>query len=113
LKQLKAEQTNKQFIELYLGYAENNPIEGLEAFALPETVQLSPEQAKDKQDRTEGAKNEFFAKFNKFTEINPQIPAETVEKAIGIEKGSLKSYNKSQKQLEQERDRQLKAMGLK
>jgi len=36
-----------------------------------------------------------------------------VEKAIGIEKGSLKTYNKSQKQLEQERDRQLKAMGLK
>ena len=110
LKQMKAEQTSKQFIELYLKYAENNAIEPLEAFALTETVQLSPEQLKDKQKRTQAAQDEFFSKFNKFVEKNPGIPAETVEKAIGIKQGSLKTYNKSVKQLEEEKQRQLDAI---
>jgi len=110
LKQMKAAETNKQFIELYLSYAENNPIEGLEVFALTETVQLSPEAQKAKQGRTEDAKNEFFAKFNAYTEKNPNVPTEIVEKVIGIKQGSLKSYNKSVKQLDEERQRQLDAI---
>ena len=110
LKQMKAEQTSKQFIELYLKYAEDNAIEPLEAFALTDSVQLSPEQLKDKQKRTQTAQDEFFSKFNKFVEKNPGIPAETVEKAIGIKQGSLKTYNKSVKQLEEEKQRQLDAI---
>ncbi len=112
LKQMKAADTNKRFIELYLSYAENNAIEPLEAFALTETVQLSPEQKKDAEKRTEDAKNEFFSKFNQFRELNPEIPAETTEKALGIKQGSLKAHNKSKRELEEERERQLKAIGL-
>lgn len=110
LKQMKASESNKLFIELYLELAKNNAIEPLEAFALPESVQLSPEQEKAKQARIQTEQDKFFGLFNQFRELNPQIPAETTEKAFGIKQGSLKSYNQSQKQIDEIKRNQLEAI---
>ena len=70
LKRLPADKTEKRFIELYLSYAQDNAIESLDAFAITETVQLSPEQLKDAEKRTEAARNEFFGKFDKLSLIH-------------------------------------------
>ena len=117
LRKMEASKSKKAFIELYLEFAQNNPIEPLEAFALTDGVQLTKEQQKDRENRTEGAKNEFFDKFNAFTVKNPSIPAEAVTKALeethGIKQGSLKQYAKTPKQLEDEKKRQLAAIANK
>ena len=111
LKQMKAAETGKRFIELYLSYAENNPIEQLDAFAITETVQLSPEQQKDADMRKQTAQNEFFAKFGC---ASVDKPVEQPKKQTkGVSKGKIPTCNKSKKQMETERDRQLKAMELK
>ena len=111
LKRLPADKTEKQFIELYLSYAQDNAIESLDAFALTETVQLSPEQLKEAEKRTEAARNEFFGKFDRFITQNPNITPEVATKAIeehhGIKQGSLKQHAKTPAQLEQEKQRQL------
>jgi hypothetical protein len=104
LKQMKAAETNKQFIELYLSYAENNPIEGLEAFALTETVQLNPEQLKDKQKRTQAAQNDFFKLFKnckvKSGEDVRFKGAKEMKVQTGIKKGSTGIKAKTPKQLD-------------
>ena len=105
LKNMKAAETGKRFIELYLSYAEDNAIESLEAFALTETVQLSPEQQKEADKRKQVAQNEFFARFGS---VNADKPVEQPKKeASGVSKGSLRVPTKSPKQLEDEKRRQL------
>ena len=108
LKNMKAAETGKRFIELYLSYAEDNAIESLEAFALTETVQLSPEQQKDADKRKQTAQNEFFARFGS---INTDKPVEQPKKeANGVLKGSLGRKAKTPQQLEAEKKRQLEML---
>ncbi len=110
LKQMRAADTNKQFISLYLSYAENNEIKPLDAFAITETVQLSEEQLKDKQRRIQVAQNEHLGKMNS---LFGKPVAKIVEKEVksqGVKKGSLKVYNKSPRQLEIEKQRQLESI---
>jgi hypothetical protein len=114
LKQMKAAETNKQFIELYLSYAENNPIEGLEAFALTETVQLSEEHLKAKQKRTQDAQSKCLSHLNGlFGKSEPKPVEQPKKKASGVSKGSTGIKAQTQKQADENRDKQLKAMGLK
>ena len=111
LKQMKAEQTSRQFIELYLKYAENNAIEPLEAFALAETVKLSPEQLKDKQKRTQTAQNECLNHLHGlFGKSEPKPVEQPKKQSEGVAKGSLRVPTKSVKQLDEEKQRQLDAI---
>lgn len=128
LKQMKASDSNKRFIELYLSYAENNAIESLDAFALEDMTTSSYEERKlarereersdeENEARDEAAKAGFFSLFGQFVEKNPNIPADVAKKAIeehhGIKQGSLKKYAKTPAQLEENKQRQLKiAKGL-
>lgn len=108
LKNMKAAETGKRFIELYLSYAEDNPIESLEAFALPQSVQLSDEQLKEAEKRKQAAQNQFFKQFGS---IKADKPVEQPKKEVkGVQKGSLKTYSKTPKQLDEERKRQLDAI---
>ena len=108
LKKMKASDSDKRFIELYLYFAENNPIKPLEAFALTETVQLSPEAQKAKQKRTQDAQDAFLKQF---AGIKSDKPTEKPKKkAVGVQKGSLKEFAKSSKSEHEEKQRQLDAI---
>jgi hypothetical protein len=114
LKKLPATESNKKFIELYLELAKDNDIEPLEAFALTETVQLSPEQLKDKQKRTQTAQNECLNQLHGlFGKSEPKPVEQPKKKAGGVSKGSTGIKAQTQKQADDNRDKQLKAMGLK
>jgi hypothetical protein len=111
LKQMKAADTGKRFIELYLSYAENNAIESLEAFALTETVQLSKEQRKDADKRKQTAQNECLNHLHGlFGKSEPKPVEQPKKNADGVAKGSLRVPTKSVKQLDEERRRQLDAI---
>ncbi len=112
LKRLTADKTEKQFIELYLSCAQDNAIQMLDAFAITETVQLSEEQLKDKQRRIQTAQNEHLSKMNSLFGKPAAKIVEKEVKSVGVKKGSLKVFNKSAKQIEDEKQRQLKAVGL-
>lgn len=112
LRAMPAEKGKKRFIELYLEFASRMEIQTLEAFALTETVQLSEEQQKDADNRANDARKDFMSKFNSFALKDTDVPIEMVEKAynvkpVGIQQGSLKTYAKTPKQLEEEKQRQL------
>lgn len=107
LKTMKAADTNKRFIELYLIYAEDNPIEALESHLLTETVQLSPEQQKDAEKRAQYAQNEFLTKFSSLLDDDAEKP-EVKQSESGLKTESLKVKSKSPAQLEREKERQLK-----
>jgi hypothetical protein len=111
LKNLKASENKKQFVELYLTYAEGNAINELEGALLTETVQLSDEQQKDREKAIKTARNEFFAKFGAKGETKKVI--EPKKKAKGIKSGSTGRKAQTQKQADESRNKQLKAMGLK
>lgn len=107
LKKMKAADNNKQFIELYLGYAANNPIEAKESHLLTETVQLSEEQQKDADNRALIAQNQFLNKFK--GEIAKEAKVEPMKlENVGVKTGSLKTYKKTPIQKEDEKQRQLK-----
>ncbi len=114
LKQMKASETEKRFIELYLGYAADNAIEPLESILLAESVHLSPQQQLDKQKRIQSAQSEFFAKFDKYIDQNPEIPKETAEKAIekahGLKTGSLKEHRQTKAEIDEIKQKQLDAV---
>lgn len=111
LKKLPANESNKKFIDLYLELAKENDIEPLKAFALTETVQLSPEQLKDKQKRTQTAQNECLNHLHGLFGKSEHKPVEQPKKeAGGVSKGSLRVQTKSVKQLDEERQRQLDAI---
>lgn len=108
LKQMRAADTNKQFIELYLSYAANNEVTALEAFALTETVQLSPEQLKDANNRKLNAQNECLNQLHGlFGKPKPKEAVVEPTKQAGVQQGSLKTYAKTPAQLEAEKQRQL------
>lgn len=112
LKQMKALDTNKKFIELYLLYAEDSKIEPLEQALLTEEVQLTTEQQKEADKRNETAKNEclndLFSMFGKPHEKeNAKEPVGNGSE-IGVKQGSLKTYTKTPRQLEEEKKRQLR-----
>lgn len=111
LKKLPATESNKRFIELYLELAKEHDIEALEAFALTETVQLSKEQQKDADKRAHVARDEFFAMFGNVKEDKPVEKPK--KEAGGVSKGSTGIKAQTQKQADENRDKQLKAMGLK
>ena len=112
LKQMKAADTNKRFIELYLGYAENTPIEALESHLLTETVQLSDQQRKEAEKRAEMARNEFLGKFSGLIADKPEEKTKKQVKT-GIQSVKPATSYKSPAQLEKEKKRQLKAIGRK
>lgn len=106
LKQMKASDTNKKFIELYLRYAENNAIEPLESNLLTETVQLSEQQQKDAEKRALEAQNQFLNKFSSLIEGKPET--KQVNSESGLKTGSTKVYSKSVSDKQKEKERQLK-----
>jgi hypothetical protein len=111
LRQMKAADCKKGFIELYLKYAENNPIEQLEAFALTETVQLSPEQQKEADKRAQAAQSEFLAKFSGIAAEKPKEPVKKVKP--GLKAGKIQGETRqSLAAAEKERERQLRKAGL-
>ena len=112
LRQLKASECKKQFIELYLQFAENNAVEHLESHLLAEEVQLTTEQQKEAKKRAEAARNEFLGRFSCLIASKPD------EKPIKQAKTGVQSVKKvtsykSPAQLEKEKERQLKAIGRK
>lgn len=108
LHQLKEKESNKLFIELYLALAKETEIKMLDAFAITETVQLSPEQQKDADDRKLSAQNECMDQLHGlFGKPKPKEVVIESTKSVGIQQGSLKTYTKSVKQLEAEKQRQL------
>lgn len=111
LKNMKASECEKTFIELYLKYAEDNPIQHLDAFAITEVVQLSQEQQKDAKKRADKARELCVSSLLGGVSHKPKDKPAKVK--AGISKGRIATTNKSQKQMEAERDKQLKAMGLK
>lgn len=108
LKQLKAADTNKQFTELYLSYAENNAIESLDTFALTKTVQLSKEQQKDADNRATEAREAFFDKFRGNIDISHDKSPKKASK--GIVSGSLGIKQKTLAQDQEEIRRQISAL---
>jgi hypothetical protein len=108
LKKLPANESNKRFIDIYLELAKESDIEPLEAFALTETVQLSPEQLKDKQKRTQTAQNECLnALHGLFGKYEHKPVEQPKKKAGGVKKGSTGIKAKTPQQLDAERKRQL------
>jgi len=105
LKTMKATETNKRFIELYLMYAENNEIQALESNLLTETVQLSKEQQKDADKRALDAQNQFLNQFSNLIDEKEEVKPINVES--GVKTGSLKVKVKSEKEIEDSRQRQL------
>ena len=106
LKQMKASDTNKKFIELYLRYAENNAIEPLESNLLTETVQLSADQQKDADKRALEAQNQFLNQFSSLIEDKPET--KQVDCESGLKTGSTKVYSKTVSDKQKEKERQLK-----
>lgn len=105
LKTMKATETNKRFIELYLMYAENNEIQALESNLLTETVQLSKEQQKDAENRALDAQNQFLSQFSNLIDEKEEVKPVNVES--GVKTGSLKVSVKSRREIEDSRQRQL------
>jgi hypothetical protein len=111
LRQLKASESEKQFIKLYLHYAENNAIEPLESHLISETVQLSPEQQEEAERRANEAKNQFLEQFSGLIADKPKNEDKKVKP--GIKAGKIQAETKqSLAQAEKERVRQLKEAGL-
>ena len=65
LKSCKSSETNKKFIELYLKYAEDEPVMTLDAFSLTDGVTLSKEQKLDAEKRTQTAQADCMSKIKK------------------------------------------------
>ena len=107
LKRLPADKSEKRFIELYLQYAQDNPIEACESHLLTETVQLSEEQQKDADNRALIAQNQFLNKFKAETAKEAKVEPMKHEN-VGVKTGSLKVYKKTPIQKEDEKQRQLK-----
>jgi len=111
LRQLKSAECKKRFIELYLEFAADNEIELLDAFALTETVQLTPEQQKGAEKRKQDAQKEHLAKLNSMFGGIPKKdkPKAKVKVAKhGVVTGKIKTAHKSQAACDKERERQLK-----
>jgi hypothetical protein len=108
LKLMKAADTNKQFIELYLRYSADNAIEPLESHLLTEGVQLSEEQQKDADSRSKLAQNAFLDKFSDAIDDEPEEKQVDIKK--GLVTGKIKSSYKSPSQLDAEKQRQLNAI---
>lgn len=107
LRNLKAADCEKGFIAHYLRYAENNAIEPLESHLLTDGAQLSTEQQKEANRRNEAAKNECLdALHSMFGKPEPKVSTES-QKA-GVKTGRIKTHYKSAKQLDDERERQLR-----
>ena len=105
LKSMKATETNKRFIELYLMYAGNNEIQALESNLLTETVQLSKEQQNDADKRALDAQNQFLNQFSNLIDEKEEVKPINVKS--GVKTGSLKVKVKSAKEIEDSRQRQL------
>ena len=88
LKAMKSSDGKKRFIELYLEIASNNEFKLLDAYAITETVQLSKEQRKDADKRTQHAENSFLAKFSNLIDDEPEKEVKTVKS--GVNKGKIK-----------------------
>lgn len=113
LRQLKAADCKKGFIELYLKYAVDNKIKPLEAFALTDSVTLTPEQEKAAQERADAAKDDFLQKFSYIkTEKQDSIfdRAKDITPKRGVVTGKIKTQTKTPAQLEAEKKRQLEAI---
>ena len=109
LRQLKASECKKQFIELYLQFAENNAVEPLESHLLAEEVQLSHEQQKEAEKRSETARNEFLGKFSGL--IADKLDKKPIKQVkTGVQSVKPQRTYKSVAQCDKERERQLKAI---
>ena len=114
LRSMKAADGKKIFVELYLDFAQDNEITPIDAFALTETVQLSPKQQKDADDRKLNAQNEFLAKFGGLINEAQEVAVKKVKAKIetGVKTGKIPTAHKSQAKCDEERTRQLKQAGL-
>ena len=111
LRKMKARDCEKGFIAYYLEYAKNNAIEPLETHLLTETVQLTPEQEKEACRRKLEAQNQFF---DEFSSLIADKSENTAKKTIAKGVNSMpKANKKSVTQLEEEKQRQLKAIKAK
>lgn len=109
LRKMNSKDCEKGFIEHYLRYAQDNAIEPLEAFALTNGVQLSPEQQKEAEKRNEIARNECLDSLHSlFGKPEPKVTIESQK--TGLITGRIKTHYKSPKQLDDERERQLRAI---
>lgn len=107
LRQMKASESNKMFIEYYLSFAGNNEIKPLESHLLTETVQLSEEKQKDAENRANEARNSFLNKFSVLIS-SKQKKDEVKHQNTGIVQGKIKHKEyKSPSMLEAEKKRQL------
>lgn len=105
LKLMKAADSNKKFIELYLMIAADNPIEPLESHLLTESVQLTKEQQKDAENRAAVARDSFL---NQFSSLITEKPKKEVKQSqAGLKTESLKVRHKSQKEIDESRRLQL------
>lgn len=114
LKQLTADKSNKEFIDLYLRYAQDNAIESFDAFVLTDGVTLSSEQLKDAENRKLAAQNECLNKLHGL--FGKPVEKEAITNTVksGVKTRSTKVYSKTPAQLDAERERQLKLIkGLK
>jgi hypothetical protein len=106
LKKMKASDTNKYFVEYYLSYTQDYNIEPLESHLLTDGVQLSQEQQKDADKRSQAAQNSFLSKFSNLVGDKPE-QTEVIREKTGITQGSLRVPQKTAIQLEDEKKRQL------
>jgi hypothetical protein len=109
LKTKGSPDSNTRFIELYCKIALDKTVKLLPSNLLTQTVQLSPEQEKDKQKRAEVGRNEFMSSMCKqLGKHKPkQVVVDTFNPLKGISKGSTGRKAKTPKQLDDERARQL------
>lgn len=107
LRQKKASECESKFKGLYLKFASNNEIKPLDAFAITETVQLTPKQEKEAKNRAMKAQNQFLSTFSVLVKKN-KGNKEAPPKNKGIHTGKIKSGSyKSPAQMEAEKQRQL------
>jgi hypothetical protein len=107
LKRMEASKTEKRFIELYLQFASNNPVEPLESFLLTETVPLNKEAVKDAKNCADKAREACVSSLLGATSQKKKCKPDKVT-SPGVKQGSLKTYSKTPKQREAEKQRQLK-----
>lgn len=110
LKTMKAAGCKKHFELYYLKYAESNKITTLDAFSLTDGVSLSPEQEKAAQARTLAARDEFLASVGQLIGKPVIEPIKISTKKAELTTGKIKTSFKSQRQMSDERDRQLAAV---
>jgi hypothetical protein len=111
IKTMKAETSNKLFIEKYVLLAEIHKIKPLEAKCLPKSVQLTPEQEKDAKDRANKARLDCVNKFSDmFEPLEKGNENPVVKIGVSVEKHFS---TKSQAEIDRTRQEQLKKAKLK